>query len=169
MADTQLLSLMLLSNFIGLIHKTAGYNPGCFAFNTFCMKYAVMFFSLVFLLMACQHKAFVAVSAVTHDTTIGCDTTIVSYFKDVKPILSANCYSCHGTGQTQGGGLDLEDFTSLKAYLNNGFRGDGVYGSKLYNCILHSPLAQQMPPTYILDTCSIRKIKRWIDLGGNNN
>ncbi len=119
--------------------------------------------------MACQHKAFVPTPIVSHDTTVVCDTTVVSYAKDVKPIFSSNCYSCHGTGQTQGGGLDLEDFTSLKSYLQYGFRGDGIYGSKLYNCILHSPLAQQMPPTYKLDTCSIMKIKRWIDLGGNND
>ena len=89
----------------------------------------------------------------------------MKYATDVKPILRDNCYECHATAVTATGGLDLESFTSLKAYLNNGFRGDGIYGSKLYHCIWHSALALPMPPTYVMDTCSLRKIDRWIKLG----
>jgi len=33
-----------------------------------------------------------------------CDTTNVSYNTGVVPILQANCYSCHGTGNTGGSG-----------------------------------------------------------------
>ncbi len=129
------------------------------------MKNSSFILFFILLICSCTHKSYKKPVVEIPD----CDTTVVTYHADVQPLLSANCYSCHATAVTQSGGLDLEDFTSLKAYLQNGFRGDGIYGSKLYNCILHTPLAQQMPPTYKLDTCSIMKIKRWIDLGGSNN
>ena len=99
-----------------------------------------------------------------------CDTTHVSYKNDIQPVLSANCYSCHATSQVgNGGGLDLESFSSLKTYLQYGFRGDGIYGSKFYHCICHTPLALPMPPTYILDSCSLRKVSSWIHLGAPQN
>ncbi len=121
-------------------------------------------------LTACTHKALVVVPVVPVAPT-GCDTSNVTYHADVQPILANNCYSCHGTAQVDsvGGGLDLENFTSLKNYLQYGFRGDGVYGSKLFHCILHAQLALPMPPTYELDTCNQKKIKRWIDEGAPEN
>ena len=130
------------------------------------MKRSLLLLVLFYFFSACTHKAYVAPVVVA---PVGCDTTVVTYHADIKPMLAANCYSCHATAVTQGGGLDLEDFTSLKAYLQNGFRGDGVYGSKLYHCMLHSSLALPMPPTYVVDSCSLNKMKRWMDQGGNNN
>ena len=120
-------------------------------------------------LTACTHKAIVVVPVVPVAPAT-CDTTNVSYHTDVQPVLENNCYSCHGTAQIgSGGGLDLETFSSLKNYLHYGFRGDGVYGSKLMHCIMHASLAQPMPPTYQLDTCSQMKIKRWMDEGAPEN
>ncbi len=121
--------------------------------------------TLIFLtLISCTHKAG-TVQPINAPTVIGCDTTNITYYKTIQPIFRTNCYSCHATGVTTGGGLDLEDTTSLKNYLKNGFRGDGIYGSKLYHCLLHTPLAQQMPPTYIIDTCSLKQVHNWL-LGG---
>ena len=82
-----------------------------------------------------------------------------------QPIISANCYACHATAATAGGGLDLQDTASLKSYLNYSFRGDNIYGSKFYHCVLHSSLALPMPPTTVLDTCSIKKIHHWLLAG----
>ncbi len=128
-----------------------------------------MVISVVVALSACTHKALL-VAPVTPVTPPDCDTTNVTYHADVQPVLEANCYSCHGTAEVgAGGGLDLQNFASLKNYLQYGFRGDGIYGSKLYHCILHSQLALPMPPTYTIDSCSRNKIKRWIDLGGPAN
>ena len=130
----------------------------------------LLFFSA--LALSCVHKPFTAlIPAHTVVNTTSCDTegTGISYTKQVKPVLSQNCYSCHGSSVTTGGGLDLEDFSNLKGYLQNGFRGDGIYGSKLFHCILHSPNALPMPPTYIIDTCSLKYIKRWIDMGAPDN
>lgn len=120
-------------------------------------------------LSGCVHQAYIipVPTPAPHPTTV-CDTTTVSYTADVQPILSANCYSCHSAAVATSG-LDLETFTTLKAYLQYGFRGDGVYGSKLYHCIAHASLAQPMPPTYVLDSCSLAKIARWIHTGAPAN
>lgn len=132
------------------------------------LKSAILIMVVV-LLASCKHNPAVVVLPLT-DSVDHCDTTTVSYNKDVKPVLQNNCYGCHGTTAIDsGGGLNLEDFSSLKQYLQYGFRGDGVYGSKFYHCITHSQWAQAMPPGYMLDTCSLNKIKRWIDLGAANN
>jgi hypothetical protein len=122
---------------------------------------------VTFMLAACTHKP--GLVPVVVPTPTGCDTVNATYAKDIQPIFSSNCYSCHGTGVTTGGGLDLEDTAQLKNYLKNSFRGDGIYGSKLYHCMLHSPLAQQMPPTYIVDSCSLKKVHYWLSQGGPIN
>jgi hypothetical protein len=121
---------------------------------------------IVFLFFAgsCMHPQLVLHTSVPPVGTI-CDSISVKYYSDIKPILRDNCYECHATAVTTAGGLDLENYASLKLYLNNGFRGDGLFGSKLYHCINHSALALPMPPTYALDTCSLRKIGRWIKMG----
>ena len=127
------------------------------------MKYTLGVVALL-VLSGCVHQPG-AISAVppTHNTV--CDTLNILYKTDIQTIFRNNCYSCHGDA-TNNGGLNLEDSTSLKQYLQYGFRGDGIYGSKLYHCILHSPNALPMPPSYIIDTCSLMKIRHWLSLGG---
>ena len=123
------------------------------------------------LFIGCTHKPELPVLPIKPLPPVvvnACDTTNVSYKKDVQPVLNANCYSCHGTAVTAGGGLDLENFTSLKTYLQQGFRGDGVYGSKFYHCITHKE-ALPMPPGYLLDTCTLNKIGAWISRGAADN
>lgn len=119
-------------------------------------------------LCACTHKA--AIMNLPVPALPQCDTSNLLYKKDIQPIFRGNCYECHSTAVTHNGigeeGLDLEDTASLKHYLKNGYDGDGQYGSMLYHCILHSPHALQMPPTYKLDSCSMKKIKHWLDTGG---
>jgi hypothetical protein len=112
---------------------------------------------------SCTHKPFIIVVPPVVVPT--CDTINVTYKNDIQPVLSSNCYSCHATAVTLNGGLDLEDTASLARYLQYGFRGDGVFGSKFYHCISHSLLALPMPPTYVIDSCSLKKMKHWIDAG----
>jgi hypothetical protein len=114
----------------------------------------------------CTHKPFVSH---VHALVTDCDTANVSYAATIKPIVQSNCYVCHSAVATANGGLDLETFSSLKNYLAYGFRGDGVYGSKFYHCILHSQGALPMPPTNVIDTCSLKQVKRWIDMGAPEN
>ena len=127
------------------------------------MRTCLYFAILGCLLAACTHKpAIIAQPVQTASNT--CDTLNITYKKDIQPIFRNNCYSCHGTIVVSGDGLDLEDSTSLKQYLENDFLGDGIYGSRLYHCILHSTYAQRMPPDYILDSCSLGKIKHWLNI-----
>ncbi len=118
-----------------------------------------------FACLSCKHQPFPA----PMQTADICDTNKFSYSKDIQPILAANCYRCHATDSTLTGGLDLENFQSLKTYLKNGFRGDGIYGSKLYHCMLHAQSAVPMPPEYIVDSCSLIKMRKWLAAGGLDN
>ena len=106
-------------------------------------------------------------NAVTHSPSY-CDTINTSYAKIIQPILLTNCYPCHGSHSElviQQNGLNLEDTAILRAYLKIDFRGDQLYGSKFYHCILHSQLTLPMPPNSMMDSCDIKKIKKWIDVG----
>jgi hypothetical protein len=106
-------------------------------------------------------------------TLPACDTTDVDYEKIIRPIFFDNCYGCHSTAATQtpngNEGLDLEDTTSLRKYLKYDFNNDSIYGSRLYHCILHSLGALQMPPSYMLDSCSRKKIRHWLSIGAPIN
>ena len=124
----------------------------------------LFFFSAI---VACQHKPELA-TIPTPVLVNKCDTVNVSYKKDIQPILKTNCYSCHATSVTQGGGLDLENYTFLKSYLQYGFMGDGIFGSKFYHCISHDK-ALPMPPTYKLDSCDLARVRVWIRGGAVDN
>jgi hypothetical protein len=146
---------------------------------TIYIVYAIYILAIALWATGCTHKPFTplatppatATTATTTTTTTvtpSCDTANISYSGDIQPIFASNCYTCHGDTVVTTG-LNLETFTTLKAYLQNDFRGDGLYGSMLYHCILHSQGAQRMPPSYKLDSCSIKKIHGWILAGGQNN
>ena len=91
-----------------------------------------------------------------------CDTVGMTYTNDIIPILNANCYGCHGTGNTAGsGGILLEGYANLKPYADNGV---------LKGNITHAPGFVAMPyglPK--LDDCTINKILDWINQGSPNN
>jgi hypothetical protein len=92
-----------------------------------------------------------------------CDTTGIGFAKSILPILQTNCYGCHSTRENaaSGGGLDLENFQTIKQLVDGGF---------LYGSITHNPLNLPMPKDgNKLDTCAITKIKIWIDKGAQNN
>ncbi len=48
-----------------------------------------------------------------------CDTTNVSYSKQILPILQDNCYTCH-QGSAASSGIDLSVFATLQAHVANG-------------------------------------------------
>jgi len=131
------------------------------------MKFLVRVPLIIIMLLglaACRHKP-ADISPKPPATPTGCDTVNITYAGDIRPIFDDHCYSCHGTIVTANGGLNLEDTSSLRSYLTYDFRGDGIYGSKLYHCILHARYALPMPPNYVVDSCSIGKIKHWLAIG----
>lgn len=97
------------------------------------------------------------------DNQVICDTTGVTYSKTVLPILQNNCYVCHSASNNaeSGGSLNLEDFSLLQALAGEG---------NIYGAISHDPLYSPMPKGRPkLDSCSIAKIRVWIDSGSPDN
>ena len=92
----------------------------------------------------------------------------IDYNQHIKPILAANCFSCHGQAQQQSGlRLDLRQ---------NALRG-GDYGavivpgnsaeSKMILRLTGSDVGLQMPPTGALDPELIGVLRAWIDQGAD--
>ena len=94
----------------------------------------------------------------------GCDSSNISYSAAVQPILKNNCYSCHSTASGSGG-LDLENFSSLKNYLEYFYRNDSIYGSKFSHIINQKGSVLYMPPTGKLNDCDLLIINKWIRVG----
>lgn len=89
-----------------------------------------------------------------------CDTLNMTFAKDVLPIITLNCYSCHGNGNIQGG-MNLDGFARIKRQVDNNL---------LLNVIKHSPGFSQMPQGQPrLAQCDINKIEAWVNRGALNN
>lgn len=84
-----------------------------------------------------------------------CETTNMSFSKDIAPIMNANCVSCHGPNGSAPGSLN--SYAGVKAMADSG---------ELYNRIA---ITKDMPPAGPLPDCQISKIKAWIDDGAPNN
>lgn len=91
-----------------------------------------------------------------------CDTVNRKYATHVVPILSANCYSCHGAATNSGsGGIVLEGYDNLKPKATSG---------TLIGVITHAAGFPQMPQGGAkLSDCNINIIRSWINNGAQNN
>jgi len=89
-----------------------------------------------------------------------CDTNSFTYSQNVEPILSSNCYVCHGqTSATSG--IVIEGYTTLLTYVNN---------NKLWGDINHLSGYNAMPLNgNQLNECNLTIIKKWIKAGAPNN
>jgi mono/diheme cytochrome c family protein len=87
----------------------------------------------------------------------------VTYTKDIKPIIDANCVSCHSTtiAKSAGGGNILDTYEGAKSQAVSG---------TLFNVVNHTAGSSKMPKSANkLNDCSIVKIKTWVDAGAPNN
>lgn len=90
----------------------------------------------------------------------GCDTVNMTYAADVVPILKANCYSCHGNGEKDGG-VSLGTYNDVKVQADNG---------ALLGAITHASGYTPMPLNGAkLSDCNISVIRDWINRGALNN
>src|SRR5436309_2630963 len=93
----------------------------------------------------------------------------VEFDRDVKPILAANCFKCHGPDK-QKGGLRLDD---RKAALDGGNSGavivPGKSGeSKLVHAAAGTDPDAKMPPTGpALSAAQVGTLRGWIDQGAD--
>jgi hypothetical protein len=96
------------------------------------------------------------------DTSNTCDLTNVTYTLKVKPVLQSYCLSCHSTAaaSASGGGVKLENFTDFKTYVTNG---------KFYGSVSHTSGSPMPKGGSILDACTLKQLKKWIDDGAINN
>lgn len=89
-----------------------------------------------------------------------CDTTGMRYGADILPIITANCYRCHGNGNAANG-VNLDGYDNLKAKAISG---------QLIGVITHAAGYPPMPyDGGKLSDCEINKIKAWIKSGAPDN
>jgi hypothetical protein len=93
------------------------------------------------------------------------DAEAVKFFEmKVRPILSENCFKCHGSAK-QKGGLRLDSRT---AALKGGDNGPAIVPGNRDESLLVEAIhyeGLEMPPTGKLDAEKIAVLTRWIELG----
>src|SRR5262249_52812833 len=84
--------------------------------------------------------------------------------KEVRPILAANCFACHGGGGAPQANLRL---TSRAAILKGGNSGPAVSLGKPMESLLLKAVnyqGRQMPPTGQLAPAQIAALTRWVEM-----
>src|SRR4051794_4717689 len=95
----------------------------------------------------------------------------LNYDRDVRPILSENCFQCHGQdSKKRMAGLRLDSFEGVTADRNGhaALTPGRAETSFVYQRITASEPAKRMPPAYSnhrLTAEQIATIRRWIDEG----
>ena len=90
-----------------------------------------------------------------------CDTTNITLSGDLNTILTASCFSCHSGTANLGGGIQLDQYTVIKAYADNG---------QLLSAITQDGSVPPMPQSGgKLSDCNINKFRAWINSGTPNN
>jgi hypothetical protein len=89
--------------------------------------------------------------------TISCDTTNVTFYGSIKPILETKCYSCHqGSNPSAGINLQNEAIVSSNAEL--------ILKTVRYDSdVIGMPIGEKLPE------CQIKKIEIWFKKGGTIN
>lgn len=95
-------------------------------------------------------------------------TPVPIFEEDVRPILKANCFHCHGEGQKLHSGLDLR---LRRLLIQGGNAGPAIVPGKPAESLLLSYLKDgQMPPPKIekrLTAAEISLVEQWIASGAN--
>src|SRR5215212_8398785 len=90
----------------------------------------------------------------------------VDYAKDIKPLLKARCYACHGALK-QKADLRLDTAAAMR---KGGKEGDVVAGNRpmLLERVSATDLKERMPPEGLgsaLSAEEIAKLRAWIEAG----
>ena len=96
----------------------------------------------------------------SQQTPTACDTVNITYSAGVASILKANCYSCHGNGESSGG-VNFDSYSNVKNWAANG---------ALLGAVTHASGYVPMPLNEAkLSDCDINQIRSWISNGMLNN
>lgn len=91
---------------------------------------------------------------------VGCDTVDISYSGTISKILSNSCYACHSTSIAFGDVI-LDTYDGVKKEAES---------DRLLGVLNWDQGFQRMPQgKNQLDSCTIAKVKSWIDEGAQNN
>ena len=89
----------------------------------------------------------------------------INYFRDIEPILTANCVSCHQAAMAAGG-LRVD---APENVLQGGASGPSVIAKNAQRSLLYTRLtdttAKRMPPAGTLTEEQLALIRAWINLG----
>jgi hypothetical protein len=102
----------------------------------------------------------------------GADSAPLAYDRDIRPILSENCFQCHGQdSKKRMAGLRLDSFEGATAHRQGGvaLMPGKPEASALYERITAQQKARRMPPVSSnrsLTNEQIALLKRWIEEGG---
>ena len=83
----------------------------------------------------------------------------------VKPVLQANCYACHGAGANLSGGLQLNNRSAL---LKGGASGPSVSLGKPEESLIVKAIhydGRQMPPSGKMSADKIEILTKWVQMG----
>ena len=94
--------------------------------------------------------------------TNGCDTTNVQYSSFVSGVIQTYCLGCHsGPSVPSSGNIDLSAYSGVDAVAKDGRLVSAINGSGLYPAM---PLGGSL-----LDSCTVAKIRAWVNAGAPNN
>ena len=104
------------------------------------------------------------------EATAGGERAAIRYGRDIRPLLSDRCFSCHGTDpETRAADLRLDSFDEATRDLGGGYRaiapGDPEASLLLERISSHDPHEQMPPPEAnkpLLGAEEIDAIRRWI-------
>lgn len=105
-----------------------------------------------FTLFSCEKEENESSNNSTSTSTCTSNTTI-SYAKDIAPLMSTNCVSCHNSSQSSGG-IILDNYASVSQFASSS---------------LHAIENGSMPPSGKLAAEDIQKLTCWISQGKKNN
>ncbi len=97
-----------------------------------------------------------------HEAVADCEVATVSYSKDIYPIMQNQCLACHSSDQfaERGGGVNLDSFAYVASYAKNGM----LLASMNYVGRYKMPRRAAK-----VDSCSIKKVRLWIEKGALND
>ena len=124
-------------------------------------KFAIFFLLFLFcrVLLSCSKQNEEALMTPVNGIP-NCDTVNMKFTANVVPILSTNCYSCHGNGRAFGG-VRLDNYANVKIWAD---------GGNLLGSISHASGFSPMPKNAAqLSNCDTNKIRAWISRGTLNN
>jgi len=88
-----------------------------------------------------------------------CDTTNITFSKNVWPIINTTCGGCHAGGSPQGG-VPIRNYSDLKVLVDNGH---------LISVLKRDGVRKPMPPGGPIEDCAMRQVQAWINDGARDN